>query len=173
MSMIELGITLAIISIIVGIAFPNLMILVDNQRLHAAARDLLSNFQRAKMEAMKRSVFCTVTFNQDVGGETYDYVLYVDTDQDLEYDAGEEVLSQVRFSDYESGVGLNLAKGGVNFIKNDEDLPSVAFDSRGFPRKNSLGFGPGSVYIKNNRDKTRRIVVNAAGRILIRGEGSD
>ena len=85
----ELGVVLAIISIVSVIASPNLTSLWSNLRLNTATRDTMSNFQRAKMEAVKNSMLCTITFDLTVNGITYDYVVYVDNDQDLEYDSGE------------------------------------------------------------------------------------
>ena len=47
-------------------------------RLKAAVRNLEMNFQFARMEAVKRNTYCTITFRQVLDGETYDYVVYVD-----------------------------------------------------------------------------------------------
>lgn len=166
----ELGVVLAIITIISSMASPNLSSLWSNLRLNTAARDMVSNFQRAKMEAVKKSVLCTITFDLTVGADTYDYVVYVDNDQDLEYDSGETILTSVKFSDYKSGVDLDLTQGGgdgLSFPNNDNSRPSIAFNSRGLAINNSFGLGMGAVWLTNNCDTQKQIIVNTTGMIKI------
>ncbi|MBN2372360.1 GspH/FimT family protein [bacterium] len=168
--MIELVMVIAIIAITACIAVSGLIVLMPKLSLNAVARDVSSNFHRAKIEAVKRNLLCTITFNILVNGHIYDYVVYIDSDQDLEYDAGEAVIKAVRFSDYKGSVGFDVTKGnadGLTFEKNDDNKPSVGFNPRGLPINNSGGFGIGSVYLKNARGNTRQISVSPAGRISI------
>ena len=81
-SLLELIVILSIIAILAAFAVPNMSTWAANYRLNSAARDLVANLQHAKLEAVKRRTQCTITFNQPVG--SYDYVVYVDTDNDLE-----------------------------------------------------------------------------------------
>ncbi|MGA1843830.1 MAG: GspH/FimT family pseudopilin [bacterium] len=171
-TLVEMGIVLATISIMSAIAFPNISSMMANYRLKAAARDVMSHLQRAKMVAVKNNSLCTLTFNQHVEGVPYDYVVYEDDDRDYEYDAGERILASVKFSDYKSGVGLDHSKGGgdgVTFAENDAGRPSIAFNSRGLPVSPGgvAGMGMGSVYLVNNRETKKWISVHKAGRIRI------
>ncbi|MGA1796340.1 MAG: GspH/FimT family pseudopilin [bacterium] len=171
-TLVEMGIVLAIISIMSAIAFPNISSMMANYRLKAAARDMMSHLQRAKMTAVKNNTLCTVTFNQSVGGIPYDYVVYEDKDRDYEYDAGETILASVRFADYKSGVELDSSQGGgdgVTFTENDAGRPSIAFNSRGLTVSPTgvAGMGMGSVYLTNNRETKKWISVHKAGRIRI------
>ena len=168
----ELGIVLATISIMSAIAFPNIRNLIADYRLKAASMDVFSNLQRAKMVAVKENTLCTMTFNLPVNGKLYDYVVYVDEDRDFQYDTGESILSSKKFSDYKSGVGFDLEEGGgdgLTFTRNANRRPSIAFNSRGLPVSpgGASGMGMGAVYLKNNRNTTKRVSVHKAGRIKI------
>lgn len=167
MTMVELMVALGILGLLIALAIPNVMVWIDNNRLKGVARDLMSDLQRAKMEAAKRNVLCTVTFNQQVGGQNFDYLVYADADEDLEYDAGEEILHRVNFP---NRVAFDTTQGGgdgLTFQDNDEGLPSIAFTPRGLPQDNAGGLGMGSGSFINNRNQNRRVVVSSAGRIRI------
>ncbi|MGA1790811.1 MAG: GspH/FimT family pseudopilin [bacterium] len=171
-TLVELGIVLATISIMSAIAFPNISNLIADFRLKAASRDVFSNLQRAKIMAVKENKLCTMTFNLPVDGKPNDYVVYVDEDRDFQYDTGETILISKRFSDYKSGVGFNLAEGGgdgLTFTRNANLRPSIAFNSRGLPVSpgGASGMGMGTVYLRNNRNTTKKITVHKAGRIKI------
>jgi type IV fimbrial biogenesis protein FimT len=165
-SLLELIVILAIIAILAAFAVPNMSTWAANYRLNSAARDLVANLQHAKLEAVKRRTQCAITFNQPVG--SYDYVVYVDTDNDLEYDA-EPILMQIRLSDYKD-VQFNTAEGGgdgLTFPANDNFRPSVAFNTRGLPIDNGGGFGLGSIYLKNSHNREKEVQISAAGSIRI------
>ena len=112
---------------------------------------------------------CAITFNQTVGGINYDYVVFVDADSDLEYDAGENVITKVHWRNYKS-VSFDTTEGGgdgLTFTDNDAGLPSIAFRSNGLPRNNIGGLGAGTVFLKNTNNKTISVVVSSAGNIRI------
>ena len=54
-TLIEVVVVIALLGILAGFAYPNFKSWIPNYKLKAAARDLVSNFQRAKMEAVKRN----------------------------------------------------------------------------------------------------------------------
>ena len=166
-SLLELIVTLSVIAVIAAIAVPNMSGWAANYRLNSAARDLVANLRHAKLEAVKRRTQCTITFKQPLGN--CDYAVYVDADNDLEYDS-EEILMQIRLSDYK-GVKFNTAEGGgdgLTFADNDNSRPSVAFNSRGLPIDNGGGAGAGSIYLKNNLNRKKEIQISAAGSIRIK-----
>ena len=172
-TLVELMIFIAIVAILSAVAIPNIIGWLSNYRLRSAVNDLLSNMQLAKVTAIKTNSNCTVTFNQPVTIDgitsTYDYVVYEDSDNDLEYDAGEKILDRVKLSDYKD-VSFNTAQGGgdgLTFANNDEARPSIAFRSNGLSRSNSGGFGAGTAFLKNTKGKTVSIVVSSAGNIRI------
>lgn len=168
-TLIELLVIIAILSILMGIAIPGFSIWLPNYRLRNAVRDLYSNFQMAKMRAIKENRNCAVTFNQPLSGQTYDYVCYIDSDRDLEYDAGEKVFAARRWIDYRS-ISFDTTQGGgdgLTFIENDEGRPSVSFKPNGLTINNGGGAGMGSVFLVNTRNRTNNVAVSLAGNISI------
>ena len=166
----EVLITFAIISILSAIAVPGFSRWLPNYRLKSAARDVVSNFQLAKLTAIKKGINCTITFNQDIGGTVYDYVVYEDANNNLEYDAGEQVVNKVAFSEHYTGVSFDTTQGGgdgLDFTDNDNSLPSTAFRLNGLTRDNAGGSGAGTVFLINTQNKTASIVVSAAGSVTI------
>ena len=161
-TMIELMVAVGIFAIMAAIAIPGFSVWLPNYRLKHAARDMFSNFQLAKLTAIRRGSNCTITFNQAIGGTVYDYVVYVDSDNDLEYDAGEVVITKVLWTNYKG-----VTDNGLTFANNDDGLPSIAFRSNGLPRNNAGGFGIGTVSLINEKNKITKVVVSSVGNIRI------
>jgi prepilin-type N-terminal cleavage/methylation domain-containing protein len=74
---LELLVVIAILLILAAIAFPNLSGWARNQRLKGVARDLMSHFQFARLEAIKRSTTIALAFNPGAGG-VGNYTVFVD-----------------------------------------------------------------------------------------------
>jgi type IV fimbrial biogenesis protein FimT len=166
----EVLVTIAIIAILSAIAVPGFSRWLPNYRLKSAARDVISNFQLAKLTAIKKGINGTITFNQVVGGTVYDYVVYEDTNNNLEYDAGDQVVNKVVFSGHYAGVSFDTTQGGgdgLTFAGNDNFLPSIAFRLNGLTRNNTGGSGAGTVFLKNTQNEKARIDVSAAGNVTI------
>jgi prepilin-type N-terminal cleavage/methylation domain-containing protein len=171
-TLVELGVVLAIISIMSAVAIPNIISIMADYRLKAAVRDIMSNFQRAKMVAIKRNTLCTISFKVSADGEDYDYIAFIDEDRDYEYDSCEAILISKELSDYKSGVTFDLSKGGgdgLTFKNNGNGCPSISFNSRGLAISpgGASGMGMGSVYLKNNRNTQKCVSVHKTGRIKI------
>lgn len=188
-TLIELLVTIGILGIVASIAIPGFSRWIPNYRLRNATRDIFSNFQLAKVTAIKEGTNCTVTFNKAIGGTTYDYVVYVDIDRNLEYggdltgdgadndgdgftdeaDEVENVVTKVLLADYKD-VTFDPGEGGgdgLTFTNNDNGLPSIAFKPNGLPRNNSGGFGAGTAFFINTNGRTSKVVISLAGSIRI------
>ena len=153
----ELAMTLAIIAILASLAIPSATNWLPNYRLRKALTDLRNNFQYARLAAVKSNCNCTITFNQAVGGITYDYVIFIDNDNDATFDAAETVIARVRWSDYNSDVRFDTTQGGGDGL----DFTSVFFNSKGIPNTN------GNVYLINTNGTDRRVGISPAGMISI------
>jgi type IV fimbrial biogenesis protein FimT len=131
-------------------------------RLRAAASDLATGMQTARITAVKRNMYCTITFNQDIEGINYDFVIYEDLNRNLQFDAGDDIVAKkvLLAKDYK-GVSLT----GVTFVRNELDQPSLAFDPRGFSRNKTGGFGAGTVSLADGYGNQTSVVVNQAGRV--------
>lgn len=166
----EVLVTFSIIAILSAIAVPGFSRWIPNYRLKSAARDVVSNFQVAKLTAIKKGINCTITFNKTIGSTLYDYVVYEDANNNLEYDAGEQVVTKVVFSEHYAGVSFDTTQGGgdgLAFTDNDNSLPSTAFRLNGLTRDNAGGSGAGTIFLINTQSKTASIDVSAAGSIRI------
>jgi prepilin-type N-terminal cleavage/methylation domain-containing protein len=168
-TLIELLVAISVFGIVASIAIPGFYRWLPNYRLKAAVKDLYSNFQLAKMTAARNNSNCCITFNQPIGGRVYDYVVFADTDNDMVYDAGEEIVTRVLWANYKD-VTLDVTQGGgdgLSFTNNDDGLPSIAFRSNGLPRNNLGGFGAGTAFFINTRGITRSVILSSGGNIRI------
>ena len=61
-------VTIAILGILAAMAIPAFSVWLPNYKLKSAARDLYSNFQSAKLGAIKENMTWAIEFNDDVAG---------------------------------------------------------------------------------------------------------
>jgi len=166
-TLVEVMVTVAIIGILAGIGGLGIMNVLPKMRLNAAARDLRSDFQQARMQAVKNNARCTVVFHQSVNGTIRDYVVFVDNStENLEYDAGEEVLLTQDFGTYGSGVGLDTSMGGgdgTSIADNGDGNPALGYTSRGY----TVNTANGTVFLNNANGDQRTVMVNLTGQIRI------
>lgn len=164
-TLFELITTISILSVLTVIAIPQFLQWRSKYHLRNAVTELYSNFQLARITAIRSGVNCAITFYPD------GYVVYEDSGiSHLELEPGERVLARVNFKNY-PGVEYDLSKGrgtGVTFFKNDDGFPSVAYRPNGLTRNNTGGFGAGSVYLTNQqRDRVYRIVMSSVGNLRV------
>ena len=165
----ELMVGLAIATVMTVIAIPSLSSWLDDSRLKSAARDLVTSLQDIKLEAIKRNTTCSIRFKQQVGGVTYDYITYVDNNENCIYDAADEFMKGAVLSSYMSGVGLDVSKGtnGITYNGVNAANANVGFDEKGLPENDSGGRACLTVFLKNNRNLHRTVILSVAGTIRI------
>jgi prepilin-type N-terminal cleavage/methylation domain-containing protein len=173
-TLIELLVVMAIIAIMGLFMTPSLGEWVQNYRIKQAARNLASDLQAARMQAISIHKYCTVAFNAT------GYVIFPDYNNnmvldnvnigDIDGDGVQEnettdIYKTVVFSTEYKTVTFDTSKesNGITFSNK-----TIAFDSRGFPRNNTGGFGSGKVYLINTKNnKGRTVEVSSAGAISI------
>ncbi len=171
-TMLELLITIVVLCVLLGLAIPGFSNWVPNYRLRGAVRDIYSNFQYAKMTAVKDRAGCGVLFDRANG-------LYrvVSSGPNRTFENGgndDVILRTVNFSEYGSGVfyghGSATTAIGAGFgddVTFDDD--GVVFDSRGMILKPTGGASAGGyVYVQNNKNNTYAAGVWSSGVIVMR-----
>lgn len=158
--MMELLTVIGIIAVVASIAVPNYIRWRNNSQLSRATQDLYSNFQSAKLQAARNNALCTITFDTVAGN----YSVFIDDDQDLTLDAGEQVVRTVNWSEY-PGVSLNTAQG-VGGLMFSNPNNAIAFAPNGFCLNNTGALTAGSVFLRNNNRQTR-INISPAGSVNI------
>jgi len=175
-TLLELMVTVVILCILLGLAIPGFSNWIPNYRLRGAVRDIYSNFQYAKMTAVKDRAGCGVLFDRSSG-------LYrgVGSGPNRTFESNaagpggdDVVLRTVNFSEYGSRVGYGhgsaTAAIGADFGDNvtfDDD--GVVFDSRGMILKPTGGASTGGyVYVENSKNNTYAAGVWSSGVVVMR-----
>ncbi|MFP7755267.1 GspH/FimT family pseudopilin [Thermodesulfobacteriota bacterium B35] len=167
-SVLEVFTVVAIILIMAAVGVSGFGSWLPNIRLKAAGRDLYSALMKAKGEAVKRNRNFALTFNQQVGGVLYSYIVYEDADADCEYDPGETIVMQVR--QWPENVSLDSTQGGgdgLSFTNNDDGNPTIAFRPTAIPTQNGGGFANGTAFLRNSSGRNLNVIVSRAGNISI------
>src|SRR4030042_2536158 len=108
-TMLELLITIVILSVLLGLAIPGFSRWVPNYKPRGAARDIYSNLQLAKMTAVKDRARCGVLF--DVTNSRY---RVVDSGPNRTFgDSDDVTLKTVNFSEYGSGIAYGHGAAGT------------------------------------------------------------
>jgi len=163
----ELMVTIGVFAILAGIAIPAFSGWLPKYRLKSAARELYSDFQLAKITAIRSSVRCAIRFNHTVEGSVYDYVLFQDDNNNLVWDTGETVIKKRPGNDEGASSGKWAGYEGVSV--NDADLPAIAFLPNGIPIDSTGVFIPGEVDVKlvDTQNNKRTVQVKVTGRLKI------
>ncbi|MBU1564058.1 MAG: GspH/FimT family pseudopilin [Proteobacteria bacterium] len=148
----EIMIVVTIIGILGAVAIPNFLTWLPSYRIKSAARDLQGHFQSAKLEAVQRGgnvglVFTPQVFNP--GGRLGSYILFVDTNNTLAYEAVADVA--LKTVTMPTNVSLTAAVPGL-LLFNSRGLPNVA----------------GTITVRNNQGVWGEITINLVGRVNIR-----
>lgn len=160
-TVMELTTVIGIIAVLASIAFPNFIRWRNNSQLSRATQAMYSNFQSAKIQAARSNTFCTITFDTVAGN----YTVFVDDDQDLTLDAGEQVIRTVNWSEYPL-VSLNTALGGGDGLIFTNPNNAIAFAPNGFCLNNTGSLAAGTVFLRNNNRQTR-VNITPAGSVSI------
>ena len=97
-TLLELLITVALISIVMAIAIPSMTTFNHNDRLTTNINTLIGHLAYARSEAVKRSQQVSLCVSNDgatcTGGNNWEdgWIIYIDADGSNTFDAAEEVL---------------------------------------------------------------------------------
>jgi len=151
-TLIELLITIVVLAIMVTITIPVFARWLPDYRLRAAARDVYSNMQLAKMGAMRNNANWAIVF--DAGANRY-YVCSDDgADDDWTTTADNTIEKTINLSDYGNSIqyghgSATVAIGGGFGDEVTFDSNVAVFNSRGF-----LNPPSGYVYLRNSKNNS-------------------
>lgn len=154
-SLVELLLVIGVIGILSAIAVPSYLHWLPGIRLKSAARDMYSNLQLARIQALKENSTVSVRF--DTGNDTY----YYDTDGNNNYTAGE---FRIFLNGYKSGIAY-----GSGSAVNNWNADAIIIDPTEISFTNSGTANSDSVFIENEEaDICYAITVLTSGTIKLR-----
>ena len=154
-TLIEVLMTIVILAILAAVAVPGFSVWLPKYRLKAAARDVVSNFQLAKMGAIKDNRVWAIVFDPGVTPGRYYVCSDLGANGNWEGPAGDDTVEKtVDLTSYGKGVDFghgnattNATKGGGPFP--DDDISFIAnvatFSPKGTVTRQ------GYVYLSNKR----------------------
>ncbi|TDL96583.1 GspH/FimT family pseudopilin [Stutzerimonas sp. R40042] len=152
-TLFELLITLSVLSVTLSIAVPQLRDSLVQAEVDSTSQQLLASISRTRHEAIKRNTFVVMSAR---GKWENGWEIFEDRNQNAVLDAGEAVL-------------FTYAKQSKIKIQGNNILSSyIGYGSTGRSRQASGAFLAGSLLICGTR-RTKKIVVNAGGRIRVDG----
>ncbi len=157
-TVVELIVVLALFALMAGFAIPNVARIMPKYRLKEAARDLYSNFQLAKITAIKEGAPSAVEFIND------GYKIFIDLNKNLQQDSNDTLIKQINWSDYKS-----VQVSSISFADNDASHPAIGFLPAGLAINKNGGLGMGTVVLNlaNNATEQMQVVVSTTGLVRI------
>lgn len=149
-TLIELMVVVAMIGILLAVATPTIMSTIPRYRLRAAARELVINFKRAKLEAVKRNRNVVIAFTPGVGVQGGSYLVFVDANANNLYEPapGGSDIQLTR-----QQIQANVLLSGTTFVGNN-----TGYNSRAMP------LALGNCELRAMDDSRRyRLVLNSVG----------
>ncbi len=179
LTLIEVVNVLAIISILSAIGIPTILTWLPYYRLRAAARDLNSNFQRTKLEAIRSGGECAIYFDssnsryQVVGGGPDGICDGTPHGDPPISQNDDELITYVTLSDYGSGVCYGNG-GATRTVSGSGALPVTVSYSNKWVRFNTKGMARemGYAYLTNSEGSAYAIgTPSFAGAIVMKKWG--
>lgn len=177
-SMLEVIITMALITIISTIAGVSLAFFIPNYRLKSAIQDIDIQVRKARLEAIRQRKSCYIDFFKTVDGKVYSPFVWIEFEKDnegvyepVDGDADglvDQVVFRMPVSDVDGeweldnyrGIRYDVAFGnadGVTFPYTAAPEKRFQFSSRGISDE------AGSVHLRNARNRQREMLVALGG----------
>ena len=162
-TLLELLITLALISVVTALAVPSMRSFSQNDRLTTNINTMIGHLAYARSEAVKRSAQVSICVSSNAtnctGGSWEDgWLVYVDSDADFNFNAGvEEILRANQALD-----------GGNKFSPTALYASQVTYDNRGFVTDT------GSFLLCDNRNGAfgKTITISNTGRVRFQDDST-
>lgn len=160
-TLIEVMITVAIIGVVSAIAIPNYIDVLPKIRLQSAARDIYSNLQKAKIQAIKENRDIRVRFANTAHPGYY----YFDIDENNAHTPGEFRVELNAYNDVDFGSGNATLTWNNTAIA---QATIITFSARGTANS-------GTVYLENQRNPqvSYAITSQTSGAVKLRRYSGD
>ena len=160
-TLLELLITVTLISLVMAIGIPSMSDFIKNDRLVTQINTMVGHLAYARSEAVTRHqpvVICASSNLTSCSSNNWaeGWILFVDTDNNSDFSAGEDMLRQQQ-----------ALSGGVTFTSSVGSV--VTYDQRGFA-PNSIGTF--SLCDDRGTTKMKSISISATGRVRQGGSSS-
>lgn len=168
-TLIELMVTLAVVSILGTLAYTSFGTLIKDSRITTQTNEFVSTLMLARSEALKRATRTTVCSSANgadcatSGGWEQGWIVFADTDNDAVVDTGETVL-QI----YSELKGDNSLRGNTNVAS------YVSYVPTGFTQLVGGSIQAGTLVVCDDRgfgDEARAIIISATGRPRVESAG--
>jgi type IV fimbrial biogenesis protein FimT len=154
-TLLELVTAVAIVAVLVGIAIPTFLTLIQKQRVAIAANDLFSAITLTRSEAIRRGERVDLV-PRDGASWASGWVVFMDANHNHLLDQGEIIIRQ------HAAVGGGMA---IKSAMTDSSMPYIAFTENGRTRTNANTRTPQAGHIALALGaQQRRIVLNFLGR---------
>ena len=177
-TLVELLITLVIVSILLTVGLPSLKTFMQSNQLVASTNELISAIHVARSEAIKLNTGVTICESSDgtdcatTGSWENGWIVFVDANGDL---AGTEVACAAVGTDcllrvHDAFTDNQLTVEGVD--AGGADISSLTFNSRGLPRSAAGASQSGTFSIcsldsSGNTINSRAVVLSLSGRVRV------
>lgn len=174
LTLVELMVTLVVLSIVIGVAIPSFQTMVANNRIASQLNSLSGTIAFARSSASTRPG-ASVTLCASANGATCSgsaqwengWIVFRDVDGDATVDAGDDEVLRVN-SELSGGNALRVSGfGGVN--------SSVRFDAGGMPRLPAGAPAAGTFVVCDERgvSNAEALVISGAGQVRVVRDGLD
>lgn len=159
-TLMEVIIVVAILAITAAIAIPSIMSWMPNYRLKGAARELYSNMQRVRFEAVRRNTSVAIAFVPVVFPATGgNYRVFVDDGAGAGGTQGNAIQDGTEVTLFTVTMPQSCTLTNANFSAQT----TAGYTYQGLPLNNRFG----SATIRNNLSRWYRITLSIAGQVRI------
>ena len=165
----EVLIVIAILMVLAAIALPNLPGWASKQRMKSVVRDLVTYFQYARLEAIKRGSDIAFNFYPDVGDSRGSYIIFVDNGAGTGGNAGNRLLDGAEETLKYVLMPLDVNLDKTTFAENAARIEAVGYNTRGFPGDPGFTDDEGVVTFSNDKWCYQVVLQKTSGGLKLEG----
>lgn len=166
LTLIELLVTLSVLSILLAVGVPSFGQFTTNNRLSSYTNTLFSHLSLARSEAVKRNTRVAICKSSNgsactsSGDWSQGWVIFVDQDNNANIDSSEQVIT--------TAPALST---GFSFSGNGNVSDYISYDGQGIPKLTSGGFQSGTITMcppaPAMAGNGRNVILSSSGRARI------